>query len=462
MAGTKISALTAAAALGGTEAIPGVQSAANVKITATQIKTFTSASPTLVTPVLGVATGTSLTLSNGTSIAPVLVGGSATSGLYFATSGFDVGYVRAGSPMAVLGFQKIVQASLGVFGIAPSADPTATPDTGLSRISAGVIGVGTGAQGSVAGRLDLAGMNVAGGAFGGDGNWWSGNNLNIRGTTQLSFGAADVILTRGGVATLQHGNFDAAAPVAQTIKFQDVVAGTSNTAGVNATIQAPAGTGTGAGGSLIFQVAPAGSSGTAKNAWATALTIFPNRTVQFASSQIFSDGSYQTAAAGWLYWGGRTVLKSPSDGALTVSTNDGTTGLFTITAGASNLATFNGPITTTGTINAGAVVVNAGSIFAISSRLQIQAPADGVALVTNSTATDLTRLVFGTNNTSGVSFTKSTTTIQAKLGDGSAFTAIQGKLTTDTAYTAGDPTTTGYLLVYDSTGTAYRVPALAN
>ena len=38
----------------------------------------------------------------------------------------------------------------------------------------------------------------------------------------------------------------------------------------------------------------------------------------------------------------------------------------------------------------------------------------------------------------------------------------QAKLTTDTAYTAGDPTTTGYLLVYDSTGTAYRVPALAN
>lgn len=66
MAGTKVSVLTAGAALGGTEAIPAVQSAATVKITADQIKTFTSASPTLVTPVLGVAAGTSLALGGAT------------------------------------------------------------------------------------------------------------------------------------------------------------------------------------------------------------------------------------------------------------------------------------------------------------------------------------------------------------------------------------------------------------
>lgn len=60
MADTKISALSAGAALAGTETIPAVQSAATVKVTATQIKTFTSASPTLVTPVLGVASATSI------------------------------------------------------------------------------------------------------------------------------------------------------------------------------------------------------------------------------------------------------------------------------------------------------------------------------------------------------------------------------------------------------------------
>lgn len=63
MADTKISAESAAAALGGTEKIPGVQSAANVYLTPAQIKTFASASPTLVTPDIGVAIGTSLDVS---------------------------------------------------------------------------------------------------------------------------------------------------------------------------------------------------------------------------------------------------------------------------------------------------------------------------------------------------------------------------------------------------------------
>lgn len=66
MADTKISALSAASALGGTEEIPGVQSGGNVKITPTQIKAFTSASPTLVTPALGVATATSVAIGGAT------------------------------------------------------------------------------------------------------------------------------------------------------------------------------------------------------------------------------------------------------------------------------------------------------------------------------------------------------------------------------------------------------------
>lgn len=59
-ANVKISALPAATTLSGPELVAGVQSATTVKITATQMKTFTSASPTLVTPVLGVASATSV------------------------------------------------------------------------------------------------------------------------------------------------------------------------------------------------------------------------------------------------------------------------------------------------------------------------------------------------------------------------------------------------------------------
>jgi hypothetical protein len=70
---------------------------------------------------------------------------------------------------------------------------------------------------------------------------------------------------------LRLGLADAAAPVAQTLSVQSVVAGTSNTAGANFTIDGSQGTGTGAGGSIVFRVAPAGSSGTAQNALATFL-----------------------------------------------------------------------------------------------------------------------------------------------------------------------------------------------
>ena len=41
------------------------------------------------------------------------------------------------------------------------------------------------------------------------------------------------------------------------------------------------------------------------------------------------------------------------------------------------------------------------------------------------------------------------------------FSFVQGKLTTDTNYTAGAPTATGYLVLYDAAGTAYKVPAVA-
>jgi hypothetical protein len=81
--------------------------------------------------------------------------------------------------------------------------------------------------------------------------------------------SSDLILRRRAAANLQLGAADAAAPVAQTLSVQSVVAGTSNTAGANLTIAGSQGTGTGAGGSIVFQVAPAGASGTAQNSLAT-------------------------------------------------------------------------------------------------------------------------------------------------------------------------------------------------
>lgn len=60
MADSTLSSLTAASALDGTELYYSVQGGADRKVTGAQIKTLTSNAPTLVTPVLGVATATSI------------------------------------------------------------------------------------------------------------------------------------------------------------------------------------------------------------------------------------------------------------------------------------------------------------------------------------------------------------------------------------------------------------------
>jgi hypothetical protein len=85
----------------------------------------------------------------------------------------------------------------------------------------------------------------------------------------------DTVLTRKGAANFRLGTADAASPVAQTLSVQSVVAGQTNAsaAAYPFTITGAQGTGSGVGGSIVFQVAPAGGSGTAQNALVAALTI---------------------------------------------------------------------------------------------------------------------------------------------------------------------------------------------
>ena len=82
----------------------------------------------------------------------------------------------------------------------------------------------------------------------------------------------DTFLARAAAANFRFGGADAAAPIAQTISFQNA-AGMSNTAGVNTIFRASAGTGTGAGGTFQFQVAPPARPVSTQNAFAAALTI---------------------------------------------------------------------------------------------------------------------------------------------------------------------------------------------
>jgi len=152
-------------------------------------------------------------------------------------------------------------------------------------------GGGSGGGGTPGGSTTQIQYNNAGAFAGASGLTTNGTNLTLGSASQLLW-STDLILTRRGAANLRFGAADAAAPVAQTLSVQSVVAGTSNTAGTSLTITGSQGTGTGAGGSIIFQVAPLGSSGSAQNALATALTINADKTASFAAGAAFASFAY--------------------------------------------------------------------------------------------------------------------------------------------------------------------------
>ena len=87
--------------------------------------------------------------------------------------------------------------------------------------------------------------------------WVSGSNAGA---------GNDAFFTRRGAANIRMGAADAAAPVAQTLSVQSVVTGTTNTAGVTATITGSQGTGTGNGGDIVQQIALPGTTGSTQNA----------------------------------------------------------------------------------------------------------------------------------------------------------------------------------------------------
>jgi hypothetical protein len=87
---------------------------------------------------------------------------------------------------------------------------------------------------------------------------------------------------------------DKAGTLATEIDIEDV-SGT-NTAGTALTIKGGAGTGTGAGGSIIFQTADGGSSGSSVNAHATRVTITDDGSVLINSTAARSAGGYNPPA----------------------------------------------------------------------------------------------------------------------------------------------------------------------
>lgn len=122
-----------------------------------------------------------------------------------------------------------------------------------------------------------AGTNFTAGATGAIG--WSG-----RGS-----------ITSAVAGNVQFGLADVAAPVAQTLSMQSVVAGTSNIAGANAILDLSRGTGSGVGGNLTVNCAPSGAAATVQNTFVACLTINGN-TGLLAVPLISSDATHTDAS----------------------------------------------------------------------------------------------------------------------------------------------------------------------
>jgi len=130
---------------------------------------------------------------------------------------------------------------------------------------------------------------------------------------------------------------------------------------------------------------------------------------------------------------------------------DGTTRLTISTTG---FATFSGNIRVDGYIDAKSTIF-------VLNRVELTAPALGVFVVKTNDAADFGRMAFGGSTSAFPALKRDTVRLQARLADDSAFTNIQGKLTTEANAVAETPTATHTLTIYDAAGTAYKVLAVA-
>lgn len=214
--------------------------------------TVLSTSPTLVTPALGVATATSLNGNTFTTGTYTLTG---TAG---KTLNFTNTLTFSGTDSTVMTFPTTT-ATIARTDAAQSF-------TGTQTISSGNLAVTSG-------------------------------NISLQNSGTITYTGRGII-TSPAAGSIQLGAADAASPVAQSFSAQSVVTGTSNTAGTNLTVKASRGTGTGAGGDIIFQVAPAGSTGTTVNTLATAFTVSNTGVPKLPSFTVATLPSASGAGAG--------------------------------------------------------------------------------------------------------------------------------------------------------------------
>ena len=308
--GAGIASLGGGGASGGS---PG--GAAGGDLTGTYPNPTIKASVSLTTPVLGVATGTSLALGGATIGADALgVTGTSTFNGNITVNAASFGLSGNISGAGIIGTSgiryknapatltdttssgTIATAYTDVWGgntIAASGATTITnyygsyfkvPVQGTNVTLTNKYALGADTLGLAAGSAALPSLTFGGANRG---YYDDGSNLvaSVAGSRQLQITGAGIQTTRldlsyGGTNIItapssgvtQLGTVDAASPAAQTLQAQSVVAGNANTAGATFTIAGSKSNGSG-GGDVVFQTTLSNAASGTQNTLATALTL---------------------------------------------------------------------------------------------------------------------------------------------------------------------------------------------
>ena len=157
---------------------------------------------------------------------------------------------------------------------------TATDGSSLAIGTGGTLGtaafVNTGTSGATVPLLGGANTFSANTTFSGTNNTFSGAAVTAIQVTSNSGGirfrsSADTVFRTNAASTYAFGAVDAAAPAAQSLQVQNVVAGNTNTAGATFTIQGSLSNGSGGGDVVVNTTLSSAASGT-QNTAAAAMT----------------------------------------------------------------------------------------------------------------------------------------------------------------------------------------------
>jgi hypothetical protein len=227
----------------------------------------------------GTITGTQFTSTIASGTPPFIVtsptvvanlNASSLNGNTFANPG-AIGSGTAATSVAVSGL-------LGTSGAGSAANPeiyVGNTTTGLYSVS--TTGFGISVNGVLKGDWGIS--NSAQWTFitqvnSGNSFSTSATNAFVMGNTgQVVWRNNNTFLSSPATATLQQGTADAASPVPQFFQVQSVVAGTSNAAGVNWTLQGSLSTGSGTSGDIVLKTGGTGAAATVQNAPVVALTV---------------------------------------------------------------------------------------------------------------------------------------------------------------------------------------------